>query len=402
LAERVVMLLGVDGSESRQAADRADEGPGPSLRRPHGRLRRGRAAAALSVAAIFLMLVAAPVLFDEPTVKIGVLVPLTGSYSFLTDVRDGMILAVEKLNRWGGMNGAHIELLIRDTESDPDRAVEAFAELEREERPLFYVSSVSHLTTAVIPQAEEAEVVLVGVVAASQNLTQGSHWCVRYYSDAGDEVNATMHSLDVLGATDVGILHGTDDFSSSVNYILTEALEDAGMSHESVPLAALDGDYSEEVSQVLDREAVFLGMPATYIRETLLQLREDNYTGHVLTASGGTSTGVRLMPEAEGVYVAAPAMYNENYLPAKWIAEEFQTRYGRPLTHYATCGYDVIYLFSGLMRDVDLTRANVHNALEGGFVYSGTTATLVVDPGSHDIGFDLLSAMISEGRLRYL
>ncbi|MEW5748789.1 MAG: ABC transporter substrate-binding protein [Candidatus Thermoplasmatota archaeon] len=357
---------------------------------------------ALSITAMFAMLVAAPMLFEEPTVKIGVLVPLTGSYSFLTDVRDGMLLAVEKLNRWGGMNGARIELLVRDTESDPERAAEAFAELEREHRPLFYVSSVSHLTTAVIPQADEAEVILVAVVAAAQNLTEGSHWCVRYYSDAQDEVDATMHSIETLGVTDVGILHGNDDFSNSVNYILVNALEDAGMSYESVPLEALDGDYAAETSQVMDRDAVFLGMPATYIRETLLQLREGNYTGHILTASGGTSTAVRSMPEAEGIYVAAPSMYNENYLPAKWIAEEFQSRYGRPLTHYATCGYDVIYLFSGLMRDLDLTRSNVHEMVERGFVYSGTTATLRVDPGSHDIGFDLLSARVSEGRLWYL
>ena len=131
-------------------------------------------------------------------------------------------------------------------------------------------------------------------------------------------------------------------------------------------------------------------------------LRENNYTGHILTASGGTSNVVRNLPESEGIYVAAPAMYNENYLPAKWLSEEYEALYGRPLTHYASCGYDVLNLISGLMRDRELTRNEVHEAIEGGFVFSGMTAPLQIDPGSHDIGFDLLSARISEGRLWYL
>ena len=362
----------------------------------------GQLVTVASVAVIFALLIASPLLFTEPTVRIGVLVPLTGSYSFLTDVRDGMDLAVEKANRWGGMNGARIELVIRDTESDPAKAVEAFEEIEREEHPLFYVSTVSHLTTAVIPLAEEAEVVLVGVVAAAQNLTQGSHWCVRYYSDAQDEVDATMHSLESLGVCDVGILHGPDDFSVSVDFLMACAFDDAGMSYERVELAELDGDYADEVSQVMEREAVFLGMPATHIRETLLLLRENGYSGHILTASGGTSQVVVSMPEAEGIYVAAPAMYNENYLPVQWLSEEFETRYGRPITHYATCGYDVVNLFCGLMRGLELTRENVHETVERGFIFSGTTAPLQVEPGSHDIGFDLLSARVSEGRLWYL
>ena len=72
------------------------------------------------------------------------------------------------------------------------------------------------------------------------------------------------------------------------------------------------------------------------------------------------------------------------------------------LTHYATYGYDVLNLVSGLMRDRELTRGSVLEALEEGFIFVGTTGSLRVDPGSHDIGFGVLSARISEGRLWYL
>ena len=379
--------------------------PTPSGRTDRPRLpttRIGRVFAAVCTVFIILILIASPMLFERATVKVGVLVPLTGASAYLVDVRDGMTMAAERLNRWGGINGVEIELLIRDTESDPAVAVEAFQELERDEKPLFYISTMSHLTIPISPLAEEAQVMLVGVVTSAQNLTEGRHWTVRFYSNAQDEVDATMHTLGVLGVTDLGVVYGWDEFSVSAHALMSEQFQASGGTIESVQLDTIDSDARDEVTSLLDREAVFICTTAAFMPDALRCLRENNYSGHILTASGGTSNIVRDIPESEGMYVAAPAMYNENYLPAKWLSEEYEARYGRPLTHYASCGYDILYLISGLMRDRELTRDNVHDAIEEGFVFSGTTAPLQVDPGSHDIGFDLLSARISEGRLWYL
>ena len=290
------------------------------------RARKGRILVAVCIALIFLVLIASPVLFERPTVKVGLIVPLTGNASYLLDVRDGMLLALETLNKWGGMNGAEIELLVRDSESDPAKAVEAFQELERDEKPLFYVSVQTQLTLPLVPLAEENEVVLVGVVTAVQNLTEGRQWTFRFYADAQDEVDATMHTLDVLQVSDLGILHGADEFSLSVSSILSEDFAASGGSVESLLVASDDDDYSDDVSLVMDKDAVFLGMTASYLKEALLSLREAGYTGHILTPSGGTSDVVKPLPEAEGIYVVAPAMYNDNYLPAKWISEVFEAR----------------------------------------------------------------------------
>ncbi len=362
----------------------------------------GRVLAAVCIVIIFLVLIASPALFERPTVKIGLIAPLTGNASYLVDVRDGMLLALEELNKWGGINGAEIELLVRDSESDPAKAVEAFQELERDEKPLFYISVMSHLTVPLTPLAEENEVVLVGVVTSVQNLTEGRRWTFRFYSEAQDESDATMHTLDALRVSDLGILHGQDEFSLSIDAILSEEFTASGGSVQNLLLSPDDDDYSDEVSLMMDKEAVFLGLTSVYAPQALLALREAGYTGHILTTSGGSSDPIKSLPEAEGIYVAAPAVYNENYLPAKWISEEFEACYGRALTHYATYGYDLLNLVSGLMRDRELTRESVQDALEGGFVFVGTTGSLRVEPGTHDIGFGVLSARISEGRLWYL
>lgn len=349
-----------------------------------------------------VLLFASPLLSQHNVIKVGVIVPLSGPASYLVDVRDGLELAAERLNRWGGINGAEIELLVRDSESDPAKAVEAFEELEREEKPLFYVSAMSHLTMPLVPLAEENEVVLVGVAASAQELINGTRWTVRYYSDAVDEAVATMHTLQVLGVSTLGILHGSDEFSLSVESLLGPRFAATGGSLESVLIAADDDDYSNEISQLADMEAIFVVTTISSLDDVIICLDDCGYGGHILTSSGGSSPYVTTMPEAEGIYVAAPAMYNVNYMPVKWLKEEFEARFGRSLTHFVSCGYDILNLFHGLMRGMELTRTSVRLALEGGFVFSGTIGPLNVLPDSHDIGFDLLSARVSEGRLWYL
>lgn len=65
----------------------------------------------------------------EP-IRIGFLPALTGpSSSTGIAINRGTMLAVDEINAAGGVNGRRIELIVRDTQSDPTKAVNAAAEL---------------------------------------------------------------------------------------------------------------------------------------------------------------------------------------------------------------------------------------------------------------------------------
>src|SRR5215467_11258806 len=66
---------------------------------------------------------------SEP-IRIGYLPALTGpSSSTGIGINRGTQLAVDEINKAGGINGRKIELIVRDTQSDPTKAVNAVAEL---------------------------------------------------------------------------------------------------------------------------------------------------------------------------------------------------------------------------------------------------------------------------------
>jgi branched-chain amino acid transport system substrate-binding protein len=78
---------------------------------------------------------ARPAIAANEPIKIGFLPALTGpSSSTGVAINRGTVLAVDEINKAGGVNGRKIELITRDTQSDPTKAVNATAELTQREK----------------------------------------------------------------------------------------------------------------------------------------------------------------------------------------------------------------------------------------------------------------------------
>ena len=91
----------------------------------------GSAAGAVSLATGL----AAPAIAANEPIKIGYLPALTGpSSSTGVGINRGVQLALEDINNAGGVNGRKLELIVRDTQSDPTKAVNAVSELTQRQK----------------------------------------------------------------------------------------------------------------------------------------------------------------------------------------------------------------------------------------------------------------------------
>ena len=78
---------------------------------------------------------AAPAIAQSEPIRIGYLPALTGpSSSTGIGINRGVQLGVEEINNSGGIKGRKIELVTRDTQSDPTKAVNAVAELTQRQK----------------------------------------------------------------------------------------------------------------------------------------------------------------------------------------------------------------------------------------------------------------------------
>jgi branched-chain amino acid transport system substrate-binding protein len=89
-----------------------------------------RRQALASAAAAIAGTIAKPAIAAKEPIMIGYLPALTGpSSSTGVGMNRGIQLAVQEINAAGGINGRPIELIVRDTQSDPTKAVNGAAEL---------------------------------------------------------------------------------------------------------------------------------------------------------------------------------------------------------------------------------------------------------------------------------
>lgn len=337
-------------------------------------------------------------------ITIGAIISLSGPQGPTiegTGVQNGMLLAVDGINRFGGVNGKKIELIIEDAQINPQKAKELFKIIEARDHPLFYISTHSSVSAALAPLAEEHEVALMATVATDPRITEGNPWVYRYWPTAVEELPVITALLEDLKVQEIGMLYVNDEFGQSVFRQMEKEAEDMSWGFKGEAFGVTTSDFKEHIARIFSSEALFLvGFPSQ-LEIILRQLKEEGFSGILISTNAAAGPSIQKLPESEGLYVTAPLIYNQNLLSAKAVREKYEQRFHEPFNHYAAAGYDLIQLIRALLEDEEFSRDRVRMVLEQGFVHPGVFGTNDVRPGDHDIGFPLSLGQIIGGQIRY-
>jgi branched-chain amino acid transport system substrate-binding protein len=108
----------------------------------------------LLLVCLFLVGSMIPLTFAADTIKVGVILPLTGKHAKFGEIEEqSFIMAVEEINAKGGVKGKKIELLIEDTLGKPDVGRSAVEKLITQDKVVIlgggYSSSVTYAAAGV-------------------------------------------------------------------------------------------------------------------------------------------------------------------------------------------------------------------------------------------------------------
>ncbi|MDY7030667.1 MAG: ABC transporter substrate-binding protein [Thermodesulfobacteriota bacterium] len=339
----------------------------------------------------------------EETIKIGAILPLTGVGERIgIEARDGMLLAVDGINSRKGINGRKIQLIFEDSKTDPQEGKRAFHRIEKTHRPLFYVSVLSTISMAVASLSEENRVVLFGIITATTVFTKKKEWVFRYYHTAELDARSLLSILQELRVKNLGIIYINDEYGVSVLERVRKEFQAKGGIIRSESFKTREVDYKGQIEKLKDLEAIcFIGF-VPHIQKAFKQLRKADYDGIILSAAGACDPVITNMPEANGVYVSAPIIFDPDYLYARGAKERYEAKYNKPFNMFAASNYDFLICIAGLLKDKKISRENLRVVLEQGFMYPGVFGFLDVKPGEHEINFPLHPARIVDGKLQYL
>ncbi len=150
---------------------------------------------------------------DNRPFMVGVTIPKSGpAAQYGSLVENGMRIAASQINAEGGINGRKVELAIRDSATNPQRAVLAAKELVEETKVDFlFPEIVSGLVLAVLPYTTERKMITITNGSAPKI---GDAKAFPYSFQFGDLANkrapAMAAAMKQLGGKKVGILVSTN------------------------------------------------------------------------------------------------------------------------------------------------------------------------------------------------
>lgn len=105
---------------------------------------------------------------DPPPVKVGFVGGLSGRSADIGEAsRNAVQLAVQDINKAGGIDGRMVELLVRDDANDPDAAADAVRDLHAAGVAAVIGPNTSAMAAAMLPVANELELVTISPTASS-------------------------------------------------------------------------------------------------------------------------------------------------------------------------------------------------------------------------------------------
>ena len=170
----------------------------------------------LAVAATLRAVPLAPARAAE-TVKIGAILAVTGPASFLgAPEAKTLEMLVEEANARGGLGGKKVQLVIKDSQASPEKAISFAKQLIEEEKVLAIIGpSTSGETMAIKNVAEEGKTLLLSCAAAEVIVNPVAKHVFKTPQKDSDAVIRIFDQMKKMGATKVGVLSSNTGFGKA-------------------------------------------------------------------------------------------------------------------------------------------------------------------------------------------
>ena len=292
-------------------------------------------------------------------------------------VRNGLIMAIEEVNRTGGVHGRKLKLIVEDSGYDPRKAVLATRKLINRDRIFAMVSPLGSPTSlAAMPLVLRKGVLHVFPFSAARGMFEPIHPLkfsifTPYYDTIAAGMNYVMKKYKVKKA---GIIYQDDDFGSEVRKGAVALLKTRGLKPVSITSYKRGStDFSTQVARMRADGADFLAL-GTAIRETIAVAKAAQALGWrvpmVCTQACFTPETAALGGKAVwGIYGTSAIEVPQLNSRVKGIRDwyrRYQKRFGIKPNLQALGGYTAMRLFvEGLRRTGrDLTQVKLAKTFE--------------------------------------
>lgn len=172
----------------------------------------------LVIALLALALIATPALAKKhKTIKVGAILAVTGKASFLGAPESKTLqMLVDEINAKGGIDGHKVELVIKDSAGDPEKAISFTKQLIEEDKVFAIIGpSTSGETMKIKSIVEEAKMILLSCAAAEVIVNPVAKYVFKTPQKDSFAVQKIFQQMNKMGIKKVGVVVGGTGFGKA-------------------------------------------------------------------------------------------------------------------------------------------------------------------------------------------
>jgi branched-chain amino acid transport system substrate-binding protein len=362
-----------------------------------------------NVMAISLSIFSGVVLAQTGPIKIGVVTPLSGTYTPIGEqVKMGLDLAAKEINASGGINGRKIDLLYEDEEANPAVATQKAEKLFQVEKVDFLTGTVNSGSTLAVGQlAERNNKLIATTVSFADSITADkcSPNVFRVNARAGMQSAALAAWVaKEINKANIFFIGPDYEMGRSTVSAFKKASTEAGSKDVGEVFAPLDNkDYSPYFGQVRAAKpnVIYTSVAGNDTVRLFTQMEEYGVNkGITLVGASGTVTSQNLAAigkSANGFVTGvgySPKL--DNPANKKFVAD-FQKTYNKLPDLYGADSYGLLYFYKAAVEKAKSTDTDKVRAAMKDISWQTPQGTKKMRAGDHQAMQDMFAVRVENG-----
>ncbi|MED3661661.1 ABC transporter substrate-binding protein [Ureibacillus sp. FSL K6-8385] len=332
---------------------------------------------------------------DKDVIKIGANLELTGNVaSYGSSIKQGAELAVEEINKNGGIDGKKVELVAVDNKSENSESSAAALRLATQEKVDVMIGpATSGNVLAAVQIANQNKIPMVTASGTAPNVTENENGSINEYVfrtcfiDPFQGVIAANFATEELGVKNVAIFaDNSSDYAKGLASAFKEQIEkNGGKVVAEEAYVAKDTDFKSTLTNIKKTNPEFIFIPGYYEEVGLIvkQARELGIDVPLMGADGWDSPKLVELAGAESLNNTFITNHYSSEDPDEKIQDfvkAFNDKYGEKPNAFHALGYDTVYFIKdAIERAGSLDGEKIKDALAATKDISLITGTFSVD-----------------------
>jgi branched-chain amino acid transport system substrate-binding protein len=348
----------------------------------------------------------------DDTIKIGLMAPLTGSAAADgASVHNSVKLALERVNKDGGLLGKKVELIVYDDRADGKEAVAVARKLIQQDQVVGVVAgSYSTPSRASAPIFQDEEIPLVAAYAVHPDITKAGDFCFRNgFLGMVEGKSAGYVAVEMLKAKRIALLTSDNDFGRTLAVGFESYINDRAKGVEIVYAQTYpfkEKDFKPYLSKIKELAPDLIFASGYYFQTApiIKQAREMGITTQILGEEGADSPKTLEIAgdSAEGFIIVTNLNRDDPRPEVQSFLKEYETRYKIQPDMVGASAYDAFMIICEAIKRAGSTEGKaVRDAIAATKDYNALTGQIKGFSEIGEVVKEVQVQIVKEGRFRH-